>query len=115
VTLAQIAPRVKDGFFFDYDFGDGWEHRVVVESIERASDGENLRCLGGKRGCPPDDCGGVGGYNDLLAVLRDPRHEDHRRLRQWAGDDFDPEFFDIEQIQIDLRRLARSRRKRSRT
>jgi hypothetical protein len=68
VTLAQIAPRAKDRFFFDYDFGDGWEHRVVVESIEPAGDSDGVRCLGGARACPPDECGGVGGYRDLLKV-----------------------------------------------
>jgi yecA family protein len=114
VTLAQIAPHAKDRFFFDYDFGDGWEHRVVVESIEPAEDSERLRCLGGARACPPDDCGGVGGYGDLLRILRNPRHPEYRRMRTWAGHNFDPESFDIDEVNRELRRLARPARKRSR-
>jgi yecA family protein len=114
VTLAQIAPRAKDRFFFDYDFGDGWEHRVVVESIEPAGDNDGVRCLGGERACPPEDCGGVGGYRDLLKILGNPRDSEYRQMRMWAGDEFDPEFFDIEQVNAELRRLIRSGRKRSR-
>jgi yecA family protein len=110
ITLAQLAPAANDRFSFDYDFGDGWEHSVVVESIDVADAGATPRCVGGERACPPDDCGGVSGYRDLCRILRNPRHREYAAMRRWAGDAFDPEAFDIEGVNINLRQLARGRR-----
>ena len=78
-----------------YDFGDGWEHSVKLEKIlERKAGSTYPLCLGGKRACPPEDCGGIAGYRDLLKFLSDPENrlddEGNRRL----SDGFDPDFFD---------------------
>ena len=113
VTLAQIAPKAKDRFFFDYDFGDGWEHTVIVESIEAVADTDSPRCIAGARACPPDDCGGVNGYRDLTDILRNPAHEDYAAVRTWAGDEFEPDRFELQQVNRELQRLARRRRARS--
>ena len=110
VTLAQLVPSAKDRFSFDYDFGDGWQHTVVVESVDVVDTDATPRCLGGERACPPDDCGGVSGYLQLCRILRNPRHREHAEMRRWAGDEFDPEAFDREQVNRDLRRMARRRR-----
>jgi Plasmid pRiA4b ORF-3-like protein len=112
VTLARIAPNVKDRFWFDYDFGDGWRHRVTVEAIEETADVEFPRCIAGARACPPEDCGGPPGYAELLEVLADPRREEHQSMREWAGPDFDPGVFDRDATNARLRRLTRSKRSR---
>ena len=81
----------------EYDFGDGWEHELVVEARSRLPIG--LKCVGvcldGQHACPPEDCGGPGGYADLLSVLADPTHEEHEFLLGWVGGPFDPTEFDL--------------------
>ena|SRR2546421_4046800 len=95
ITLKGVAPRAGDGFMYTYDFGDNWEHRVLVEKILPAEPGKTCPlCLAGKRACPPEDCGGVWGYQELLVALADPQHPDHDQYREWVPEDFDPESFD---------------------
>ncbi|HVA27389.1 MAG TPA: plasmid pRiA4b ORF-3 family protein [Candidatus Baltobacteraceae bacterium] len=109
ITLAQIAPKPKDRFIFDYDFGDGWSHRVTVEKIIESADYTAPRCVAGARACPPEDCGGPYGYAELIEALADPAHEEHERLTQWMPDDFDPMAFDLEDANVLLRDLRRPR------
>ncbi len=95
ITLEQLLPRVGLQVRWSYDFGDGWEHGVVVEAIEAPSpDVRYPKCTAGARACPPEDCGGVYGYEHLRAVLADPANPEHEHLRDWAGADFDPDAFD---------------------
>lgn len=83
--LGEVLPAVKSKMRWDYDFGDGWEHDVVVEAIELAhNDATYPVCLTGKRACPPEDCAGPWGYGNLLAALSDPMHEDHEELTEWV-------------------------------
>jgi yecA family protein len=112
VTLADIAPNPKDRFMFDYDFGDGWRHRVTVEAIIEASEADLPRCIAGARACPPEDCGGTYGYAELLEVLADATHDEHERMREWAPENFDPGVFDLAGTNQALRRLVRRRRAR---
>ena len=85
-----------DTFFYEYDFGDCWEHEICVENILPAQeDGHYPICIYGERACPPEDCGGVDGYEYLLDVLNDPDHEEYEDYSEWAGEDFDPEAFDL--------------------
>jgi hypothetical protein len=82
-------------FGYLYDFGDGWSHRVTVEKDLPAETGTTLpACIGGRRACPPEDCGGPWGYEHLLEALADPTHPEHRDLTDWLGAPFDPEAFD---------------------
>ncbi len=112
VTLGEIAPQPKSRFVFEYDFGDGWEHDVTVVAIEEAKPGQRYpRCLAGKRACPPEDCGGPWGYEELLEALGDPTHEEHVSLTGWAGE-FDPEEFDLEDVDAELATFAPSTRTR---
>ena len=93
--LGEVLPAVKSKMRWDYDFGDGWEHDVVVEAIEpRRANVTYPVCLAGKRACPPDDCGGPWGYAELLDVLADPDHPEHDERADWVPDSFAPEFFD---------------------
>jgi Plasmid pRiA4b ORF-3-like protein len=96
VRLNQIAPRARSRFVYEYDFGDSWEHELVVEKILSPEAGVQYpRCLDGQRACPPDDVGGVWGYQDFLDAIRDPNHPDHEDMVEWIGGEFDPEAFDL--------------------
>lgn len=95
VTIADVLAEPKAKLRWDYDFGDGWQHDVVVESIGPANAGIDAPvCLAGRRACPPEDCGGTWGYANLLAAIADPGHEDHEDLAEWAPPGFDPGAFD---------------------
>jgi hypothetical protein len=103
----DVLPDVGAKLRFDYDFGDGWEHDVLVEAIEPPTDGVDYpRCIGGKRACPPEDCGGPWGYAELLAALADPGHNRHADITEWLGGEFAPEDFEPEEM-TDLMRLPR--------
>ena len=95
--LFELDLRPGHKFNYDYDFGDDWQHDVLVERVLRPGLSERYPiCVGGRRGCPPEDCGGPWGYTELLEVLADPMHEEHEAMRRWVGDSFDAERFDIE-------------------
>lgn len=99
VTLEKLKLTEKQKFNYVYDFGDNWEHEILVEKLFRPEEGMSYPvCIKGKRACPPDDCGGPYGYQDLLEVLQDPSHTDYEEMREWVDDDFDPEHFDIDTI-----------------
>jgi hypothetical protein len=84
---------------YEYDFGDSWEHDVVLEKILAAEPNVHYPlCLKGKRACPPEDCGGIWGYADLLEALADPAHPEHEMYLEWLGEDLDPEAFDLAEI-----------------
>lgn len=91
---------------YEYDFGDGWEHDLKIEKIIPAETKTRYpRCLTGKRNCPPEDCGGPFGYQNLLEILRDPTHEEHAEMREWLGGEFDPEAFDLDEVNAGLRHI----------
>ena len=99
VTLAEAMPEVGDTLEFEYDLGDGWEHNVLLEAIVLAEPGTKYPiCAAGGRACPPEDCGGVGGYEEFLAAISDPDHEEHDDYLTWAGGAFDPEAFDVDKL-----------------
>lgn len=93
---------------YRYDFGDDWAHDITVETVTEP-DREPLRlsCLDGARGCPPEDCGGVHGYENLLRVLRDPADEEHADMKRWVGRGFDPEKFELEKVNKKLAVIGR--------
>ncbi len=96
----------ESGFWFDYDFGDGWEHRVEVQ--ERSWTSHSLKfavCMAGENACPPDDIGGPGGYEEFLDALNDPSHPEHLQYLEWIGGSFDPTFFDVTEANAALQRL----------
>lgn len=106
VKLWQVINRRQMKFLYKYDFGDGWEHEVVLERILNPVDGIMYPiCLEGARACPPEDCGGPWGYANMLEILSDPGHEEYDSTVEWIGGQFDPEAFDIERVNHALRRL----------
>ncbi len=94
-VLGKVLPAVSIKMLWEYDFGDGWAHDVLVEAIEPAvADVLYPRCITGRRACPPEDCGGPWGYADLLEALADPSHPEHAAMLEWASPAFDPAHFD---------------------
>ncbi len=104
VKLNKLLKREKDRILYEYDFGDGWEHIILLEKIIEVDDKEQVpKCLKGKRNCPPEDCGGIWGYHDFLQIISDPQHEEYEETMEWCGEEFDPEYFNIESINELLR------------
>lgn len=102
--VTDVLPDVGSKLRWDYDFGDGWEHDVVVEEIgPQRSDFDGPVCLTGSMACPPEDCGGPMGYEDLLDALSDPAHPEHDDMREWAPPGFDPAHFDVDQATAAMR------------
>jgi hypothetical protein len=96
VALGDLVTRKGQRFLYEYDMGDGWGHQVLAEKLLDAEEGINYPvCTGGKRACPPEDCGGVWGYEHLLEALADPDHPDHADMLEWAGE-IDPAAFDLD-------------------
>jgi hypothetical protein len=106
-ALRDVAPREKNQFIYEYDFGDCWEHLITAEKIcePDASFHGFAKCLDGARVCPPEDCGGAWGYTDLLKIMKNPRHKEHKSMMEWLGGKFDPEAFHIEKANKYLQRL----------
>jgi hypothetical protein len=105
--LSQIlAPDARRfAFLYEYDFGDGWRHEVLLEEIGPAEKGKRYPvCVQGERCCPPEDVGGVWGYAEFLEALDDPEDERHAELLQWCGGSFDSEHFDAEQATRAMKR-----------
>lgn len=110
-VLAGWEENIRDWFVlekqekmhYEYDFGDSWRHKVVLEKILPIEKGVNYpRCLGGKRACPIEDCGGSWGHKDIMRILKNgPRNEDEKELLEWAGNDYDPEYFNPDDIKFD--------------
>jgi hypothetical protein len=97
LTLGGLVRLGIGRFRYTYDFGDDWEHDVLIEKIVPKLPGVAAfpACVAGKRNCPPEDCGGPFGYEDLLVVLKDPNHPEHAEQSEWIGEDFDPEAFSV--------------------
>jgi hypothetical protein len=98
-------------FRYTYDFGDGWDHQVVVERVLPATADTTVpACVDGGRACPPEDCGGTGGFQELLSILADPTHPEHHDRLEWLDGPFDPEAFDPKDFADNFRRAAGRRR-----
>lgn len=109
-SLDEVCPRPKDTLLYTYDLGDNWQHLITVEKVDKAQDGQPLpRCLEGQSACPPEDSGGVHQFSDLLEILADPEHEDHEEMVRWCGDSYDPEVFEVDEVNQELARQHWSR------
>jgi hypothetical protein len=97
--LSQVLKKEKASLTYEYDFGDSWEHKIVLEKILPHDDSiQTPSCIKGKRACPPEDCGGVWGYENLITIIQDPKHPEYEEMREWLAEDFDPEHFDLDEI-----------------
>ena len=106
--LSQLLKKEKDTLIYEYDFGDSWEHKILLEKILPFDTKTALPvCIKGKRACPPEDCGGIWGYEELLEAISNPKHPDHENMLEWLGGEFDPEEFDLEEINGNLAEYCR--------
>lgn len=106
VKLSDLLKKEEDSLMYEYDFGDGWMHQVVLEKVLTEPGVSHIPfCLKGKGNCPPEDCGGFFGYANMLEILKDPEHDDYEEYADWVGDDFDPEYFNLEKTNTRLHRI----------
>jgi len=96
VSLGDLDLSKGDTFMYLYDFGDCWEHDILIERSRIPRPNTWLPYLAtGERAGPPEDCGGIGGFEQFLQVLDAPRHPDHEEMVNWVGEDYDPARFDV--------------------
>ncbi|MBN1165817.1 MAG: plasmid pRiA4b ORF-3 family protein [Methanospirillaceae archaeon] len=100
-SIATYFKNPKDVCRYVYDFGDYWVHRIALEKILPKEEGISYpRCIKGKRRCPPEDVGGIDGYEELLSVMADPDHEMYEEMMSWCNGPYDPEEFDCSQVRF---------------
>jgi len=101
--------RISDYFIqpgdqceYQYDFGDNWEHEVILEGVLlKEPKAKYPKCIGGARACPPEDCGGAHGYQEMLEIVRSPSHEEHKSMMEWLGGKYDPKAFNSNKVHFD--------------
>ena len=97
IQLKDLIKFDNQNMIYEYDFGDGWEHFILFEEVIDEKT-HYPKCIAGERCCPPDDSGGPLQYQDLLEILSNPKHKEYQESKAWIGDDFNPEFFDLDEI-----------------
>ncbi|MBE9076009.1 plasmid pRiA4b ORF-3 family protein [Romeria aff. gracilis LEGE 07310] len=104
VRLNQVVTGEKFKFSYIYDMGDGWDHKILVEKVLPADPEVRYPiCIKGKRACPPEDCGGIWGYAEFLEAIQTPDHPEHESMLEWVDGEFDPEHFDLEETNQQLK------------
>jgi len=103
-TLGEVLGDSIRELIYEYDFGDSWRHQITVTPITKPrSDWSYPLCVAGAGAAPPEDVGGVRGYEEFLSAINDPKHEEHNRMLEWIGGAFDPAGFDLNEINRTLR------------
>lgn len=113
IYLRDLPLQEKQAYSYLYDFGDSWQHILYLDMIWNRPI-EDPVCTGGQGACPPEDCGGVGGYANLLETLKDPSHPEYEEWIQWLPEGFDPEYFPIREINKELKEFGAWNRKHPR-
>ena len=104
-TLQSVLHEPKSHIRYEYDFGDGWDHQILLEKVVELDEPVLAFCLGGARACPPEDCGGPWSYPEFLEAIKDPEHPEHDGMLEWVGGEFKPEAFDLDTVNAELRRI----------
>ena len=106
VRLRDVLSPGTTTMAYTYDFGDNWEHRLTVSDVRQGEPGVTYpRFVAGERACPPEDCGGISGFYEMLEARADPTHDDHAEISEWL-DGYDPDELDVFPIQGALGRIA---------
>ena len=105
--LSEVLKKAGEILTYHYDFADDWMHTIVLEKVIKAEGKERFSafCSHGKRACPPEDCGGVSGFAELLEAIEDPCHSGHQESKAWVGDSYDPNAFDQRTVNLRLELL----------
>ncbi len=99
MKISDLLAKEKERILYEYDFGDGWMHTIFLEKILFSDDKIKYPvCTDGEMGCPPEDCGGIWGYSDMLEIVRDPEHGEYENYIEWLGEEFNPEYFDKNEV-----------------
>ena len=99
VRLPDVLRKTGPRLIYTYDMGDSWEHAIVLEKqLPVDPTAKYPICTEGQLACPPEDCGGIPGFYDLVEAIADPNHEQHVELKDWLGYDFDPMDFSIDSV-----------------
>jgi hypothetical protein len=99
MKISDLLQFEKEKIVYEYDFGDSWEHDIILEKILPVDPKMKYPvCVAGEMNCPPEDCGGVWGYAEMLEILKHPDHEEYESYLEWLGDEFDPEHFDKDEV-----------------
>lgn len=101
VPLPAFFMDVGQEMLYVYDFGDDWAHKILFEGILLGDKKKYPRLLDGKRACPPEDCGGIYGYKDLVKAMKDKKHEEHERFVEWLGRVYEPANFKKSEVTFD--------------
>jgi len=108
VTLADLNLAHRDRMTYDYEFGEGWRVDIRVEKTAAAGKGVRYpTCVGGERAGPPEDCGGLDAFHDMLACLKEPASDLGREWVAWLGPEYDPGVCDLDKVNLALRKLGK--------
>ncbi len=101
-SVSKFLKAKGDKARYLYDFGDCWDHDVILEELLPALPKTAYpRCIAGERRCPPEDCGGVYGFENFLKIMKNRRHKEHKEMVDWAGGEFDPEEFNAADVHFE--------------
>ncbi len=110
-TLDSVISDTKVKFEYTYDFGDSWQHLIKVEKfLQKAENVKYPICIDGELNCPPEDCGGVWGFYDLMEIIKNNKHPEHNEMLEWLGGHYDAEHFNKELVNKELEPLERQSR-----
>jgi hypothetical protein len=102
IPIADYFDDVGKSAIYEYDFGDDWIHDVLLEAIMLRESGQKYpQCIDGARACPPEDCGGTSGYQEMLEVISDPDNDEYDEMMTWLGGNYDPSEFDPAKVKFD--------------
>lgn len=99
LIVSDLLTKKHEKVTYEYDYGDRWEHDIFLEEIIAAD--PNIKypfCVEGKMSCPPEDCGGIHGYQDILKIMRNPENKFYENYKDWLDEDFDPDYFDKDEV-----------------
>jgi len=111
VKLSRLIDTEKMKFKYLYDFGDNWDHEIIVEKITPVvKDKLYPSCISGKRNCPPENILGFPGYMNMLEILKDKKNPEYQGMIEWLGGEFDPEYFDLEETNGELQFIIKTKK-----
>lgn len=116
--VGEYLSKIGNSVYYEYDFGDSWMHEIkLVKALKNDGKIKVSAIIGGENAAPPEDCGGIGGYYDLLEAVKNPKNPSHEDMMEWLEikktSDFDPAKFNIRKIKLRDPKKALTRYKKS--